>query len=182
MLKVPELLKKIFTRRRVLTAAFLLPLAVFLKVARHYGGTEDAWRRAFLAGTAISGVLMAVLAAKRVPFRDILLAFGLLFISGSIAFLADLRPVLAVYARFQGSVFLAWYLLVRAAFYLAPGPLSVFAFDPYKRAPGLAAVLTTVVFAWSLFHRNVLVSTVLPTALMMLLLSPVERGASLEGA
>ena len=174
-------MKKIFTRRRILTAISLLPLAVFLKVARHYGGTEDAWRRAFLTGAAFSGVLIAVFAVKRVPFRDILLAFGLLFISGAIAFLADLRPVLAVYARFQGSVFLAWYLLVRAAFYLAPGPLSVFAFDPYKRAPGLAAVLTTVVFAWSLFHRNVLVSTVLPTALMMLLLSPVERGSTREG-
>lgn len=182
MRKAPDLLKKIFTRRRILTAVSLLPLAVFLKVARHYGGTEDAWRRAFLTGAALSGVLMAVFAARRVPFRDILLAFGLLFISGAIAFLADLRPVLAVYARFQGSVFLAWYLLVRAAFYFAPGPLSVLAFDPYKKAPGLAAVLTACVFTWSLFHRDVLVSTVLPMTVMMILLSPVERGSSLEGA
>ncbi|MDO8803720.1 MAG: hypothetical protein Q7R35_04765 [Elusimicrobiota bacterium] len=181
MLKIPDLMNKIFTRRRILTAISLLPLAVFLKVARHYGLTEDAWMRAFLAGAALSAALMAVFAAIRVPLRDILLALGLLFISGAAAFLADLRPVLAVYERFQGSVFLVWYLLVRAVFYFAPELLSVFAFDPYERAPGLAAALTAGVFVWSLFHRDILVSTVLPMTLMMILLSLAGRAPSSEG-
>ncbi len=156
-------------------ALTFLPLFVFLRVARRYNFTDDGWMRAFITGAVLSAAVIAIFAVKRVPFRDLLLAFGLLLISGGIAFLADIRPVVAGYKRFQGSVFMAWYLTVRVVFALAPAFLSGFVYDPYKRATKLAAAFAAAGFLWSLFHKNLLLSAFLPIILMMAVFTAYER-------
>ena len=168
-------MKKLLSHRIVSAALTFLPLAVFLRVASHYNFTDDGWMRAFVTGAALSAALIALLAVKRVPFRDLLLAFGLLLISGGIAFLADIRPVIAGYKRFQGSVFMAWYLAVRVVFALSPAFLSGFVYDPFKRAPKLAAAFAAAGFFWSLFQKDLILSAFLPIILMTVVLTAYER-------
>lgn len=174
-------MKNILDRGKIFTVLSFLPLAVFLRVASYYGHTERAWALAFYSGAAAVSCVMLFLRTRRMPSRDLLMAFVLLFFSGSLAFLMEFRPMLDLYGRFKGSVFLACYLLVRAIFYFFPRTLSGFAYDPYPRSPGLAAGLLTGAFVWSLFNSNVIVSTVAPVTLILLLLSPLERGPAGEG-
>ena len=168
-------MKKLLSHRAISMALTFLPLFVFLRVASHYNFTDDGWMRAFITGAAISAAIIALFAVKRVPFRDLLLAFGLLLISGAIAFLADIRPVTAGYKRFQGSVFMAWYLTVRVVFALAPGFLSGFVYDPYKRATKLAAAFAAAGFLWSLSQKDLVLSAFLPIILMMTVFAAYER-------
>ncbi|MBI4655484.1 MAG: hypothetical protein HY746_01930 [Elusimicrobia bacterium] len=138
-------------RRTLHIAVAIFPVMVFLRVARHYGLTDQAWMRAFVTGAALSLIIITAFVLKRARFRDLLFASGLLLVSGAIAFLADIKPMLAVYKRFQGSIFMFWYLLVRAVFAFAPGMISAFVQDPYEKAPKLAAVFTSAMFVWSFF-------------------------------
>ena len=166
------------TRKNFFSMLAFIPLVVFLRVARYGQFTDEAWMRAFVAGAALSALVLALYAFRRVPVRDILLASSLLLILGGAAFLAGIGPVLAVYKNFQGSVFIALYLGLRLFLLFFPGLLSGYVHDPYERAPKLAASLLAVVLAWSFFYKSILVSTVLPVTAVLLALSYVCRRAA----
>lgn len=168
-------MKKLLAHRAVSISLSFLPLVVFLRVSHHYGYTDPGWMRGFLTGSALVLGILLLYAAARLRLRDMLLAAALLLFSGAIAFLADIWPMLTAYRRFQGSVFMLWYLLVRAAFAFAPGLISGFVHDPYAAIPVRAALLAAAVFAWSLVFSGVVVSIVLPLIVMTALLYPSEK-------
>lgn len=165
------MIKRYLTRENIFTALGIIPLMVFLRVAGWYGFTDEAWMRAFVSGAALSVIVLALSAWLKVPARDAVIAASMMLISGGIAFLAGLEPVVNFYGRRQGSVFIAWYLAVRAGLALAPKLSSGLVHDPYADRPGLASGLALLALAWSLFHRNLLVSVVLPFALLTISLS-----------
>jgi len=167
-------MRALFTQKNFFTALAVIPLVVFLRVARHYGLTDDAWMRAFVTGAALSLLVLALSFFRRAPLRDILLASSLLLVSGGAAFLADFRPVIDFYKRFQGSVFIAWYLGLRLLLLFYPG-LAGYVRDPYAKVPKLAAGLTAAVLVWSLFHSDLVVSTVIPVTLLSVFLSLAAR-------
>lgn len=168
-------MKKLLAHRAVSIPLSFLPLVVFLRVSYHYGYSDPGWLRGFLTGSALVLAIILLCAAARLRLRDMLFAAALLLFSGAIAFLADIWPMLTAYRRFQGSVFMLWYLLVRALFAFAPRLISGFVYDPYSAIPVRAAVLAAAVFAWSLFFNGVVVSIVLPLTIMTALLHPSEK-------
>ncbi len=168
-------MKKLLARRTVSISLSLLPLVVFMRVSYHYGFTDPGWMRGFLTGSGLALALILLYSAARLRLRDMLFAAALLLFSGSIAFLADIGPMLTAYRRFQGSVYMLWYLLVRAVFAFAPRLISGFVYDPYAAAPGRAAFFAVCVFAWSLLARGLVVSIVIPVILMTVLLYPSEN-------
>lgn len=88
--------------------------------------------------------------------------------------------MLDFYSRWQGSVFIAWYLALRAGLLLAPGLFAGLVRDPYAERAGLACVLSALSLAWSVFHSNVLLSTALPVALLLLVLSLAGRNEATQ--
>lgn len=168
-------------RRNIFMLLAFIPLWVFLGVAGRGNFTDAAWRLAFETGAALSIAVLALSFLRRVPVRDVLAASSLLLIVGGLAFLADIAPVLAVYKKFQGSVFIGWYLGLRLFLLLFPGRLSGYIHDPYKTSPRLAVGLLAVVLVWSFFRRDLLVSTVLPMAAALLTLSLAGRPSSAAG-
>jgi len=167
-------MKKLLSNKGVSTGLSFTSLVIFMSVAQRYGFTDAAWRRAFITGAAVVLCLLAVFAVFRVKCRDILFASALLLVSGAMAFILELAPMVAAYKRFQGSVFMLWYLLVRGVFAFAPGLIAGFVRDPYARIPVRAAVCGTAVFAWSLCFSGLMVSIVLPVVLMTAGLYPFE--------
>ena len=170
-------MNKLLSNRAVSTSLAFLPLVVFMRVSQHYGFTDPGWMRGFLSGSALTVVLLGLFAAARARVRDILFASGLLLFSGALAFLAEIGPMLVIYKRFQGSVYMLWYLLVRALFAFSPRLIGGFVYDPYAACPGRAAVFAAAVFGWSLCFSGLLLSIVLPVILMTGLLYRAESGA-----
>ncbi len=170
-------MEKVFNRRNLTTALALIPLNIFLRVARHYGHTDDAWMRAFVTGALLALLVAGLSLWRRLPVRDLLFAFILLFVTGAIAFLAGIPTVVYGYKSFQGTALLAWYLLTRAWLSLAPGPLARFVYDPYTEVPRAAALLSAAAFVWSMFSDNVMISTVLPMFLIIAVLYKFELSA-----
>ena len=168
-------MKKLLAHRAVTLSLSFLPLVVFLRISYHYGYTDPGWMKGFLTGSALVLLIILAHAASRLRLRDLLFAAALLLLSGAVAFLADLTPMLTAYRRFQGSVFMLWYLLVRAAFAFAPRLISGFVYDPYAAVPVRAALLAAAVFAWSLIFSGIVVSIVLPLIVMTALLYHAEK-------
>ncbi len=168
-------MKRTFSLEHIFAALSILPLVIFLRVAGWYGFTYAAWMRAFLAGAALASAVLFFFFLKKNPVRDILLASSLFLVSGGIAFLAGAKPVLDFYLKWQGSVFIAWYLAVRAGLLFAPGLFTGLVRDPYAKRAELAFILSPLAMAWSVFHRNLLLSTVLPVALLLFVLSLAGR-------
>ncbi len=153
-------------RKNIFLLLGILPLLVFLRVAGWYGFTYRAWELAFLTGAALTSAVLALSAWRKVPVRDITLASSLMLLSGGLGFLTGTSSLTGFYCRWQGSVFIAWYLAVRAGLALAPKLSAGLVYDPYAALPKLAFGLSLLALAWSLFHKDLLVSVVLPFALL----------------
>jgi len=95
-------MKKLLAHRAVTLSLSFLPLVVFLRISYHYGYTDPGWMKGFLTGSALVLLIILAHAASRLRLRDLLFAAALLLLSGAIAFLADLTPMLTAYRRFQG--------------------------------------------------------------------------------
>lgn len=154
----------IFSRRASSFALSIVPLAVFLRVAAHLGGSDAAWFKAFLSGCAVTAAVAGVSVLARVPAGDLLPASALLLFTGALAFLPGAGAVLDIYREYQESVFLAWYLLLRIAAAAYPGAFSGWMCDPYAARPRLAVWLAAAMVAWSFFPEDRLFSVFLPFA------------------
>ncbi len=170
-------MEKVFNKRNFSTALALIPLNVFMRVARHYGYTDAAWMKAFLVGAALSLAIAGISVWRRFPVRDLLFAFILLFVTGAIAFLADIDTVIYGYKGHQGTSLMVWYLLTRAWLALRPGDLARFVYDPYAKVPLAAGIFAAAIFAWSFASDSVLVSVGIPMFLMISALYKFELAA-----
>ncbi|OIO04016.1 MAG: hypothetical protein AUJ51_02745 [Elusimicrobia bacterium CG1_02_56_21] len=152
-------------RKNIYQLLGILPLLVFLRVTRWYGFTYRAWELAFLTGAALTSAVLALSAWRKVPVRDIVLASSLMLLSGGLGFLTGQSSLTGFYSRWQGSIFIAWYLAVRAGLALAPELSDGLVYDPYAVRPKLASALAVLALVWSLFHKDLLVSVALPMSL-----------------
>lgn len=170
-------MEKVFNGRNLSTALALIPLNIFMRVAKHYGYTDAAWMKAFLVGAALSLAIAGVSVWRRFPVRDLLFAFVLLFVTGAIAFLADIDAVIYGYKGHQGTSLMIWYLLTRAWLALRPGDLARWVYDPYAKAPRAAGIFAAAIFAWSFTSNSVLFSVGIPMFLMIVFLYRSELQA-----
>lgn len=175
-------MEKVFNGRNLSTALALIPLNVFMRVAKHYGYTDAAWMKAFLVGAALSLAVAGVSVWRRFPVRDLLFAFVLLFVTGAIAFLADIDAVIYGYKGHQGTSLMIWYLLTRAWLALRPKDLAAFVYDPYVKVPLAAGLFAAAIFAWSFTSNSVLMSVGIPMFLMIAALYKFELAAPFGAA
>ena len=153
------------------TGLSLAPLAVFLRMAAAGGYASDAdWRPAFFAGAALCVCFAAVAYIRRRPVPDVFAASALMLLSGAAAFLAGAWPLLEVYGRLKGSVFLFYYAALRAGVLLRPALFGGWMKDDYGRLPLAAAAASAAALAWSFIRPGMIGGVAVPFLLVTLAL------------
>ena len=80
---------------------FMLPIIVFLFVARLYGFSGDGWPLAFYLGGAIALAQSVFIVQRGMLYDRLIMGLNLFLCVGAVGFLFTIKPLLAFYEQYQ---------------------------------------------------------------------------------